>query len=156
DLLDADGDPRSAVAAVFSWSLRHLPAKAARAFRLLGLHPGPDVDAYAVAALTDTDLPRARRALDRLAPAHLLHPAGPGRYGMHDLLRASATGLTTAEDSGTDRGAASTRLYDYSLATAAAATQRLDLLDAHDRSDLPQPPTHTPDMADPETARRWL
>jgi len=156
DLLDADGDPRSAVPAVFSWSLRHLPAEAARAFRLLGLHPGPDVDAYAVAALTDTGLPRARRALDRLARAHLVHPTGPGRYGMHDLLRAYATGLTTVEDSDTDRGAASTRLFDYYLATAAAATQRLDLLDAHDRSDLPRPPTHTPDMADPETARRWL
>ena len=42
DLLDAGGDPRTAVRAVFSWSYRHLDAAAARAFRLLGLHPGPD------------------------------------------------------------------------------------------------------------------
>ena len=45
DLLDAGGDPRTAVRAVFSWSYRHLDADAARAFRLLGLHPGPDFDA---------------------------------------------------------------------------------------------------------------
>ena len=45
DLLDAGGDPRTAVRAVFSWSYRHLDAAAARAFRLLGLHPGPDFDA---------------------------------------------------------------------------------------------------------------
>ena len=42
DLLDAGGDPRTAVRAVFSWSYRHLDADAARAFRLVGLHPGPD------------------------------------------------------------------------------------------------------------------
>ena len=156
DLLDADGDYRSAVAAVFSWSMRHLPAEAARTFRLLGLHPGPDVDGYAVAALTGTDLPPARRALDRLARAHLVHPTGPGRYGMHDLLRAYAAGLTAEQDAGADRRAASVRLFDYYVATVAAAAERLDLLDAHDRSDLPQPATPTPDLADPEAARRWL
>ena len=59
DLLDAGGDPRTAVRAVFSWSYRHLDAAAARAFRLLGLHPGPDLDRYAAAALTGTD--RRRR-----------------------------------------------------------------------------------------------
>ena len=65
DLLDAGGDPRTAVRAVFSWSYRHLDADAARAFRLLGLHPGPDLDRYAAAALTGTTAepgpPDARR-----------------------------------------------------------------------------------------------
>ncbi len=45
DLLEAGGDPRTAVRGVLSWSCRHLPADAGRAFRLLGLHPGPDFDA---------------------------------------------------------------------------------------------------------------
>ena len=49
DLLDAGGDPRAAVTAVFSWSYRSLPPDAARAFRLAGLHPGPDADAYGAA-----------------------------------------------------------------------------------------------------------
>ena len=49
--------------AVFSWSYRHLDAGAARVFRLLGLHPGPDLDLYAAAALTGTTAEQARRAL---------------------------------------------------------------------------------------------
>ena len=51
DLLDAGGDRRAAVEAVFSWSYERLPAPAARTFRLLSLHPGPEADAHAVAAL---------------------------------------------------------------------------------------------------------
>ena len=71
-LLDAEGDPRAAVVTVFSWSLRQLPAEAARTFRLLGLHPGPDLDAHAAAALTGSTVPDARRALEVLARAHLV------------------------------------------------------------------------------------
>ncbi|MEU5339713.1 tetratricopeptide repeat protein [Streptomyces sp. NPDC020766] len=51
DLLDAGGDRRAAVEAVFSWSYERLPTPAARTFRLLSLHPGPEADADAVAAL---------------------------------------------------------------------------------------------------------
>jgi hypothetical protein len=93
DLLDADGDPRTAVRAVFSWSYRHLAASAARTFRLVSLHPGPDFDAYATAALTGATLDQVRCMLDVLARAHLILAARPGRYGMHDLLRAYALEL---------------------------------------------------------------
>jgi DNA-binding SARP family transcriptional activator len=50
DLLDAGGDPQTAVRAVFSWSCRHLPGEVLGMFWLLGLHPGPDLDAHAAAA----------------------------------------------------------------------------------------------------------
>ncbi|MCA1676642.1 MAG: ATP-binding protein, partial [Actinobacteria bacterium] len=99
ELFDADGDPRTAVRAVFSWSYQHLPAEAARAFRLLGLHPGPDLEPYAAAALTHTGVEQAQHLLDLLARAHLVQAAIPGRYGMHDLLRAYATYLAGLEDS---------------------------------------------------------
>ena len=85
DLLEAGGDPGTEVRAVFSWSYRHLAAEDARTFRLLGLHPGPDLDPYATAALTGATVPRACRALDVLDRAHLIQPAGPGRHGMHAL-----------------------------------------------------------------------
>src|SRR5215472_6158356 len=81
-LLDAGGDPRGAVASVFSWSYRHLDPGAARMFRLLGLHPGPDWDRYAAAALGGTGVAEAGRLLNALARAHLIAPAGPGRYGL--------------------------------------------------------------------------
>jgi hypothetical protein len=103
DLLDAGGDRHTAVRTVFSWSYRHLPAQAARAFRLLGLYPGSDLDPQAAAALTDTSVDGARQLLDLLARAHLIQPArrhasDTSRYGMHDLLRAYATQLSSPED----------------------------------------------------------
>src|SRR6185437_3879178 len=88
DLLDAGGDPRAAVTAVFSWSYRNLPADAARTFRLLGLHPGQDLDVYAAAALAGVPVDQARRLLGALGRAHLVQPTAASRYSMHDLLKA--------------------------------------------------------------------
>ncbi len=156
DLLDAGGDPRAAVAAVFSWSVRHLPPDAARTFRMLGLHPGPDADAYATAALVEASYGQARRMLDVLARAHLIHPTSAGRYGMHDLLRAYATGLATTQDTEPDRRAALDRLFDYYLAVAAVAMDRLHPAEAHRRPRVPPRSTPAPALADPDTARAWL
>ena len=44
------------VAAAFDLSYQDLTAGQQRLFRRLGLHPGPDIDAYAAAALDDIDL----------------------------------------------------------------------------------------------------
>ncbi|HMD91447.1 MAG TPA: AfsR/SARP family transcriptional regulator [Trebonia sp.] len=98
DLLDAGGDPRTAVRAVFSWSYRRLPADVARAFRLIGLHPGPDLDTFTAAALTGTSAQRAADLLRQLARGHLIYRAAPGRYAMHDLLRAYAAGAARPEE----------------------------------------------------------
>jgi tetratricopeptide (TPR) repeat protein len=156
ELLDAGGDPRTAIRAVFSWSYQHLPAEAARAFRLLGLHPGPDLDPYAAAALTHTSVEQAQHLLDLLARAHLVQPAGAGRYGMHDLLRAYATYLAGIEDPEQERWAALTRLFDHYLATAAAAMDTLVPAEAHRRPRVPPPGTLSPLVADPAAARAWL
>ena len=123
DALDASGDRRTAVRAVFSWSYRHLSPAAARAFALLGRHPGRTFDGYAVAALVGTAVADARRLLDELVRAHLLVEQS-GRYGMHDLLRAYAA--DRAESDVDDAGAAVTRLCDYYLSTAAAAVDGPD------------------------------
>jgi tetratricopeptide (TPR) repeat protein/transcriptional regulator with XRE-family HTH domain len=124
DLLDAGGDLRTSVRAVFSWSYASLPADVARAFRLLGLHPGDDVDANAVAALLDTDVHLAGRLLDALLRAHLVHRTRPRRYGMHDLLHAYAAEQASADKESANR-AALTRLLDHYAATATAAAQLL-------------------------------
>ena len=57
DALDTD-DPAASVRAVFSWSVRHLSGEAARMFRLLGIHPGPDISGPAAASLAGRDLAR--------------------------------------------------------------------------------------------------
>jgi DNA-binding SARP family transcriptional activator/tetratricopeptide (TPR) repeat protein len=152
ELLDAGGDPRAAVAAVLSWSVQHLPPAAARVFRLLGGHPGGDLDGYALAALAGLDLAQARRTLDRLARAHLVHHTTAGRYGMHDLLHAYAASLAGDGDIRAARG----RLFDYYLATAAAAMDRLHPAEARHRPAIPPAATPAPELTDPAAARRWL
>jgi DNA-binding SARP family transcriptional activator/Tfp pilus assembly protein PilF len=153
DLLDAAGDPRTAVRAVFSWSCRHLDADAARAFRFLGLHPGPDFDPYATAALTDGPIDQARQALAELARAHLIESAPPDRYRMHDLLRAYASELAGEHDSDEGRHAALTRLFDHYLGTAATAMDAIWPGERHRRPRIPAPTTP---VADPSAARAWL
>ena len=156
DLLDAGGDGRTAVRGVFSWSYRHLPDGAAQTFRLAGLHPGPDLDAYAIAALTAVTATRARDLLALLARAHLLHPAGAGRYAMHDLLRAYASELAAAHDSDADRDAAMTRLYAFYLGTAASAMDALVPAEKHYRPPIPPAGTPAPELGSPAQARAWL
>jgi DNA-binding SARP family transcriptional activator/tetratricopeptide (TPR) repeat protein len=155
DRLDAAGDRLTAVRAVFSWSIRHLDDEAARAFRLLGLHPGADFDAYATAALTDTTLRQARWLLDRLARAHLIQHAGAGGYGMHDLVRAYAADQAADRDSERERGAALTRLFDHYLATAAVAAGTLFRADP-DQPAPPQPAGPVPPVTSPAAALAWL
>jgi tetratricopeptide (TPR) repeat protein len=153
DLLDAGGDPRTAVRRVFSWSYRHLPPAAARAFRLLGLHPGPDLDPYAAAALIDSDLLQAHRLLDQLTRAHLIQPTGTDRYGMHDLLRDYA--IQAADNHHSERGDGLSRLFAY---YQAATTAAVDVLHPSERDRRPRPlavATPIPPM-DAGSARSWL
>ena len=156
DLLNAGGDPGTQVRMVFSWSCRHLGAEDARTFRLLGLHPGPDLEPYAAAALVGTTVSQARRALDVLARAHLIQPAGPGRYGMHDLLRGYARELSATVDGGQGQQAALARLFDHYLHAAAAAMDTLFPAERHRRPCIPRPDTPVPPLADPAAARQWL
>ncbi len=156
DLLETGGDPHAQVRAVFSWSYRYLDANDARTFRLLGMHPGPEFESYAAAALTGTTVAQARRALDVLARAHLLSPVSPGRYGMHDLLRSYAQELTASTDTGDQQHAALSRLFDHYLYTAEAAMEALFPAERHRRPRLPRPATPVPPLTDPAAAREWL
>jgi transcriptional regulator with XRE-family HTH domain len=139
DLLDT-GDPHSSVRTVFSWSYRHLPEPAARLFRLLGPHPGRDIDLPAAAALAGTDLRVARQHVDMLARANLLQETGRNRYGMHDLLRAYAARLARDQDPPHTQPATLERLAGYLNASPVAAAQP----DRRDRSrstaEPPRPP----------------
>jgi tetratricopeptide (TPR) repeat protein len=157
DLLNAGGDLHTSVRMVFSWSYRNLPADAGRAFRLLGLHPGPELDRWAVAALIDASPGRTRALLDRLTRAHLVQRSGSGRYGMHDLLRAYATQLAGTVDAEAERRAALTRLFDHYLATAAAAMDTLHPAERHLRPQTARSggPIAAP-VADAATAQAWL
>ncbi len=125
DALDT-GDPAASIRAVFSWSTHYLTPAAARMFRLLGLHPGPDITASAVASLAGVPPAAARRDLGELARAHLITEHTPGRYTLHDLLRAYASEQARATDDEQCRRAAIRRILDHYLHAAHAADRLLN------------------------------
>ena len=124
DVLDA-GHATANVRAVLSWSYQQLDPATARLFRLLGLHPGPDVSAAAAASVAGLPPDEGRRRLGELTRAHLLAEHVPGRFTCHDLLRAYAAELTQSADSEAERRAAATRMLDHYLHTAHAAALQL-------------------------------
>jgi tetratricopeptide (TPR) repeat protein len=155
--LDA-GDPATQVRAVFSWSYAALSDPAARLFRLLGLHPGPDVTASAAASLAGVDRAEARRLLAEITRASLLSEHAPGRWGYHDLLRAYAADLVERHEVVAQRQAAVGRLMDHYLHSAGAADVLLDR--PRDASPLPPRPAlpgaAVEAFADRPAALAWL
>ena len=86
------------VAAAFGLSYEDLDDGQQRLFRRLGLHPGPDIDAYAAAALDGSGVAEARRRLEALYDQHLVTEPARGRYRLHDLIREHARTLAAADD----------------------------------------------------------
>jgi DNA-binding SARP family transcriptional activator len=124
DALDADGGDVS-VRAVLSWSYRQLSCPAARMYRLLGLHAGPDISGPAAASLAGLSRGQAAAALTELTCAHLLTEHAHGRFALHGLLRAYATELAHALDSDTQRRGAVHRILDHYLTTCYQASRLL-------------------------------
>ncbi|GHA58949.1 SARP family transcriptional regulator [Streptomyces tauricus] len=124
DLLGGD-DESTDVRRVFSWSYQRLTRPAARLFRLLGLHPGPDISLFAVAGLAGLPVGRVRPLLRELTDSHLLTETTAGRYAFHDLLRIYAGELALAHDTPDDRAAAIGRMLDHCLLSAYRASRCL-------------------------------
>lgn len=114
------------IRAVFSWSYTALSTGAARLFRLLGLHPGPDINLYAAASLAGLPEHDSRSLLDELTRAHLLEEHTTGRYQFHDLLSAYAAEQATIEESEAQQRAARHRVLDYYLHTGFTANRHLN------------------------------
>ena len=150
------GEAAADVRGVFSWSYHTLSPAAARVFRLLGVHPGQDSSLLAAASLAGHDPDTTRRTLDELTCAHLIIEHSPGRYALHDLLRAYAAEQASVHDDDTERRAALQRLVDFYTHTACAAEvvltpyrQRIEL-DAAASGVQPQP------IPDSPAALAWL
>jgi tetratricopeptide (TPR) repeat protein/transcriptional regulator with XRE-family HTH domain len=128
---------------VFSWSYGALAPPAAELFRLLGLHPGPEVTVPAAAALAGRRVGDTSRLLAELARLHLLIEQRPGRFLLHDLVHDYAAAVADP-----DREAAE-RLYRYFLDEAAAAAVAVQ---PQWLSPLPAPPV----VPAPEAARAFF
>jgi tetratricopeptide (TPR) repeat protein/transcriptional regulator with XRE-family HTH domain len=152
----ADEDPAGDLRAVFSWSVATLSDPAARMFRLLGLHAGPEVSAAAAASLAGLPADEVRPLLTELSRAHLIVEAAPGRYTLHDLLRVYAAELAEAAEPRERRRAAVHRLLDHYLYTAHAADRRLDPLRDTFEVTEPQPGVVPERPADYQEAMTWF
>jgi tetratricopeptide (TPR) repeat protein len=119
-------DTQTSVRTVFSWSLGGLPVPAARMFGLLGVHPGPDITVPAAASLARASLRQAGRALRDLAEGHLVTEQAPGRFAMHDLLRAYAAEQAADQETEKQRSAVIERMLDYYLHASHAAALLLN------------------------------
>jgi DNA-binding SARP family transcriptional activator/tetratricopeptide (TPR) repeat protein len=142
------------VHAALSLSYRQLPDGAARMFRMLGLHPGTDVDSYAAASLLDVNVVTARAHLRTLAYANLLHESTPDRYSRHDLVRLFTHQLAETE-SEEDQSEAAARLLDYYLHVA--DTARTYLSDHVRPFSTPEhQPATFPDLSSHAAALEWF
>ncbi|MFD7133593.1 BTAD domain-containing putative transcriptional regulator [Streptomyces sp. NPDC059894] len=152
----ARSDASVDVSTVFSWSSREVSEQAARLFRLLALHPGPDFSLPAAAALAGLPVRRTRPLLAELTALHLVTEHSPGRHAFHDLLRAHAAELLDERHTEDERTAALHRLHHHYLHTAHAA----DRLLAPNSDPLPPPPApdgvHPEPLADVGRALDWL
>ncbi|MDX3663621.1 tetratricopeptide repeat protein [Streptomyces sp. ID05-26A] len=116
DFLDT-GEETTSVRSVFDWSYHRLSPAAQHLFRLLGVHPGPDVSTAAARSLAAGVPP-----LTELVAANLITETRPGRYELHDLVRAHARDLA-GEAEGRE---GLHRLLDHYLHSAHHADSELD------------------------------
>ncbi|MFE9877847.1 BTAD domain-containing putative transcriptional regulator [Streptomyces sp. NPDC005784] len=155
DALDG-GEPASQIRAVFSWSYQALRPEAARVFRLIGLHPGPDTALPAAAALAGARPAEIRPLLTELVRGHLLTETAARRYSFHDLLRAYAAELVATHDSEAVRHDATLRMLDHYAHTA----HRADVLLTPQPRPVPLP-SHQPgsgpmELMDHQQAQEWF
>lgn len=144
------------VRTALSWSVRLLAPTTARLFRLLALHPGPSFSPPAVTSLTGLPLRRVRPMLIELTRAHLLDEPAPGRYALHDLVRAYATELVEQQENEDDRYAAERRMLDHYLHTAYAGIRLLEPGREPAALFAPQPGVVIEHFADHQAALDWF
>jgi DNA-binding SARP family transcriptional activator len=145
-------DGQRDLAAMLDLSLNALSQDAVTLFRRLGAAPGPTVDAYAAATLLENDPAGAERLLQDLVDHSLLTEPTPGRYRLHDLIRAHAYHKAAEDES--EREQARTRLIRYYERAAGTASGRVARL----RTEKPDEPAseHMPPLPDEPSAWAWL
>lgn len=149
--LAAAADPGIGTALAVSYD--HLPPDEQPIVRLLACHPGPDFDAFAVAAVAEVHPDEADRLLENILDAHLLEQRSGDRYSFHDLVRRYAR-MLAPDEAATER--ARQRLHDYYLTMTTAAMDVIDRAPRWFEPAVSDPPEHRPDLPDRAAAWAWL
>jgi len=125
------------------------------ALRILGLHPGADIDVYAAAALLGTDRHDAENVLERLLDVHLLEQPAIGLYRFHDLVRNFAQSQC-GPDTARDDSAAVRRLLDYYVTITETACELLFSGRKRRSTGIPPYPGDQPLFVDAARTGRWF
>ncbi|WP_394615353.1 NB-ARC domain-containing protein [Lentzea sp. JNUCC 0626] len=154
DSLDT-GDAETSVRTVFQWSYQQLSPQAARMFRLVGVHPGPDLTIPAATSLAGEP---AEEAVRELVRANLLVEHAPGRFTCHDLLRVYAADRAEDDEPAESRAVAVERMLDHYLHTLESLNRTHYF---NHLGTLPDPPVPsdgtTPEtFARPDQAEAWF
>ncbi|MBM7785036.1 AfsR/SARP family transcriptional regulator [Tenggerimyces flavus] len=148
---------RRSVIGALDLSYHQLTPRHQHAYRLIGLHPGPDLDLHAATALLDEgDTQSTRRLLEELLSAHLMQEPTPDRYRFHDLTRQHAAAIAGADEPAATRRSALEGLFASYLHTAAVAMD-VGYPFEYERRPHPAPGDHpVPSFQTAEQATTWL
>ncbi|MEV5437275.1 BTAD domain-containing putative transcriptional regulator [Streptomyces sp. NPDC052682] len=154
--LDELNSTGRSVAVVLRMSYQAMDEDRRTAFRLLGLHPGRNIDPADAGALFDCRPDDAEEILEHLLDAHLLEQHEPGWYRMHDLVRSFCRGLLGTRQAEEEENQAVRRLLDHYLLTAENACDTLFPKRPRFPEFLPEGWSLHPDFATADEALRWL
>lgn len=156
--LDLIDDAEVTLESALSWSYQALDPGAARMFRLLGLHPGPEIGPAAAAALAGVTRAAAAGLLDRLAACHLIEERRLNRYEFHDLLRSYAGQQAEQSDAESERVAAVRRVVEFYARSAASArlTMVLNVPRIRREPPLDAPAVEPARFSDRASTLRWF
>ncbi|MFI7408752.1 AfsR/SARP family transcriptional regulator [Streptomyces sp. NPDC049627] len=143
------------VAATLRLSYQAMAEEHRTSFRVLGLHPGTDIDVHSTAALLDRDTRDAEAVLERLLDVHLLQQPDIGLYRFHDLVRnfaQSQRGPATERDD----AAAVERLLGYYLTATEEACQVLFPGRKRSSTGIAAHVGELPPLQSPEQAAQWF
>lgn len=152
---EGTGEVSERMVSAFRLSYRELSDDQRRFFRYLGINPCPEGPAQAAMALTGATLADTEAALRALQDHHMLRQSSPGRYQLHDLIRAFAASRFRQEEPAAERRRALSRLLDYYLRVSAHASQVLYTRSrpGHLAGDVGWP---VPAINTPSVAHAWL
>ncbi|MDS0139242.1 MULTISPECIES: tetratricopeptide repeat protein [unclassified Amycolatopsis] len=147
-------DSEEGVRPMFDAAYGELPDDVKRMYRLLGLHPVPQVSSEAAAATAGLTSEATDELLGVLLSSSLLQEAGEDRYRLHDLVHLHARAMAQRDEPKEAGDAAVGRMIDW-YARAAAAADRAVMGEGRWRVSGRKPGESVPRF-DKSTAMAWF
>jgi DNA-binding SARP family transcriptional activator len=151
------GDGPTGGAACFEPSYRALAARERRLFRLLTLHPGPDIGLDAACACDGRSAEETFESITKLAGAHLIEAADAvDRYRFHDVVAEYAAHCRDRDEPKAEQVVATHRVLDYYVGSATHACRAVHR--SYNAPPLlpPQPGVRMTAFPDADSARQWF